>query len=424
VRILVAEDETVSRRLLQASLEKWGHRVTVAEDGAEAWGLFQQEPYPIVLTDWMMPGMDGLELVRRIRSTTSPHYVFIILLTARADKSDVIQGMEAGADDFVTKPFDRQELRARLLAGERILHLERTLADHNRVLRETQAALVQTEKLASLGQLAAGMAHEINNPLAYVSNNVAVLQRDVPEVLALLDAYRSGRDALAQVNPELVQQLNKMEEDLDLDYVRSSLPRLCETSLEGLRRVGEIVRNLRDFARVDQPIFQETDLNEAVSATLEIVRYEVKKKDLHLEAVLGSLPQVQCYPGKINQVLLNMVMNAIQACDRQGHVQVRTRVTSGKPDASATPKDIPLVVFEVQDDGCGIAAEHMAHLFDPFFTTKPPGMGTGLGLAVSYGIVRDHGGSIEVESEPGQGTRFRVFLPVQGPENPLREGVS
>src|SRR5215470_11746380 len=158
----------------------------------------------------MMPEMDGPELVRRIRACDRPHYVYVILLTARAQKADVVAGMEAGADDFVTKPFDREELRVRLRAGERIVQLEQTLAEQNQALREAQAALVEQEKLASLGRLAAGVAHEINNPIAYVTNNLAVLRRDMRSALDVLDAYRRGRDALARAEPALAGELARL----------------------------------------------------------------------------------------------------------------------------------------------------------------------------------------------------------------------
>src|SRR5262245_16217361 len=184
VRVLIAEDDPVSRRLLQSHLERWGHEVTAAADGGEAWRLFQAGDFPLVVSDWMMPEVDGPELVRRIRACEGRHYVYVLLLTARSQKEDVVQGMEAGADDFVTKPFDREELRVRVRAGERIVHLEHTLAEQNRALREAQAALVQSEKLASLGRLAAGVAHEINNPVAYVTNNLVVLRRDMQAALA------------------------------------------------------------------------------------------------------------------------------------------------------------------------------------------------------------------------------------------------
>src|SRR5262249_49453721 len=160
---------------------------------------------------WMMPEMDGVELIRRIRAAERPGYVYVILLTAKSQKEDLVDGMEAGADDFVAKPFDRDELRVRLREGERILQLERTLAGQNRALREAQAALVQSEKRASLGQLAAGVAHEINNPIAYVSNNLAVLQRDVLAAMELLEKYREGREPLARAAPDLAAETARME---------------------------------------------------------------------------------------------------------------------------------------------------------------------------------------------------------------------
>lgn len=407
MRVLVAEDDAIARRLLESYLHQWGHEVTVAADGVEAWRLFQTQAFPLVLTDWVMPGLDGLELIARIRQRPEAAYVYIILLTAKTQKEDIIAGIDAGANDFVSKPFDRGELRVRLLAGERVVRLEQTLAEQNRALREAQAALVQSEKLASLGQLAAGMAHEVNNPLAYVVNNLAVLRRDVTAALDLLARYRAARPSLAQVEPAVASELARLEHETGMAETEASVPRLFDRSLEGLKRVRDIVRNLQDFARLGAADFQEADLNEGVLSTLEIVRYEVKKKALQVETQLGDLPPVLCHAGKVNQVFLNLLMNAIHACAAGGRIEVRTRREERRPG----------VVIEVIDNGCGIPPEHMPRLFDPFFTTKPIGQGTGLGLAVSYGIVRDHGGSIDVESEPGHGSLFRVHLPLQPPRN-------
>jgi signal transduction histidine kinase len=414
MKVLIAEDEAVSRHLLTSYLKQWGHEVVAAADGAEAWRLFQEQQFPLVLSDWVMPEMDGLELIRHIRDQASGAYVYIILLTARAEKQDVIAGLEAGANDFVTKPFDRGELRVRLRAGERIIELEQALAAQNRALREAQAALVQTEKLASLGQLAAGMAHEINNPIAYVANNLAVLRRDVPAALQVLDKYRAGRDALRRVAPDIVADAERLEEEIDLSYIRASLPRLFERSLDGLSRVRDIVKNLRDFARLDEAQFKEADLNAALQSTLEIAGHEIKKKTIALRTQFGELPPVFCHSGKINQVFLNVLMNAIQASEPGGRIEVSTRTDETMTGGGAA--------IEVRDNGCGIKAEHLPHIFDPFFTTKPVGQGTGLGLSVSYGIIRDHGGAIEVESEVGRGTLFRIRLPLRPPKRRGSDG--
>ncbi|HWG48010.1 MAG TPA: response regulator [Gemmataceae bacterium] len=407
MKVLIAEDEPVSRHLLLNYLRQWGHQVVAAPDGAAAWRLFEDGEFPLVLSDWVMPEMDGLELIRQIRGRPTGAYVYIILLTAKAQKQDVIEGLEAGANDFVTKPFDRGELRVRVRAGERIIELEQALAAQNRALRETQAALVQTEKLASLGQLAAGMAHEINNPIAYVANNLAVLRRDVPAALQVFDKYREGREPLRTVAPDLVAEAERMEKDIDLAYIRDSLPRLFERSLDGLKRVRDIIKNLRDFARLDEANFKEADLNASLQSTLEIVGHEIKKNAIQMRTDFALLPPVLCHPGKINQVFLNILMNAIQASPSGAVIEARTRVDETLSTFG--------VAIEFQDNGCGIKPEHLPHLFDPFFTTKPVGQGTGLGLSVSYGIIRDHGGIIEVESAVGRGTLFRIRLPLRPP---------
>jgi PAS domain S-box-containing protein len=269
---------------------------------------------------------------------------------------------------------------------------QQELAAQNRMLRETQAALVQSEKLASLGQLAAGVAHEINNPIAYVINNLVVIRRDTQAALAALDAHKRGDAARAA----------RLEAEADTDYLRENFARTCDKTLEGLQRVRDIVRNLRDFARLDEAEFKEADLNAALKSTIEIVHHQIREKGIRLETDFAPLPPVLCHPGKINQVFLNLLMNAIQACDRGGMVAARTRAETGCG-----------VVVEVRDDGCGIRPEHRSRLFEPFFTTKPVGQGTGLGLSVSFGIVRDHGGAIEVDSEVGRGSTFRLRLPLK-----------
>jgi signal transduction histidine kinase len=390
--------------LLQSFLEKWGHQVIPAPNGAEAWRLFEGQDFPIVISDWVMPEMDGLELIRRIRACPRVGYVYIILLTSKSQKEDVIKGMEAGADDFLTKPFDRDELRVRLRASERILQLEQTLAKQNEDLRQAQASMIQHEKLASLGQLAAGVAHEINNPLAYVTNNLAVIRRDGLAVLKLLNKYCEGRASLAQVEPHLTEETARIEQEIDLPYIQENLGRMFETSLKGLLRVRDIVRNLRDFAHLDEAEFKEIDINASLETTLEILRYELKQKAITLEKRFQEIPQVLGHPGKINQVFLNLLMNAIQACTTEGRIEVRTGAESDKA-----------AVIEVADNGGGIQAEHLPHIFEPFFTTKPLGQGTGLGLSVSYSIIRDHGGAIEVDSTVGQGSTFRVRLPFHPP---------
>lgn len=410
MKILIAEDDAVSRRLLQTYLTQWGHEVTQTTNGAAAWELCEYGDFPIVISDWMMPEMDGLELVRRIRSQVRPHYIYTILLTARTQKQDVVAGMDAGADDFISKPFHYGELRVRLREGERIIRLERSLADQNRTLQETQAALVQSEKLAGLGQLAAGMAHEINNPIAFVSNNLSVLRRDVSGALRLLDLYRASRSIWEAIAPEAASEASKFEMEIDLLYLQENLGRLFDQSLHGLNRVAEIVRNLRDFARLDEAEFEESDIETCLLATIGMLNHELSAKSIRLETHLSSRRRILCHARKLNQVFHNLLLNAIQACANEGRIEVRSR------------SEDDCIVVEFIDDGCGIDPEQLPHVFEPFYTTKQVGQGRGLGLSVGYGIVHDHGGSISVESEVGKGSTFRVRLPREG--DPVSQPVA
>lgn len=401
MKVLVVEDSAIMRQLLGGSLQKWDYEVVVANDGVEAWELFQQQHIPLVLTDWLMPNMDGVELVERIRGSDRLGYVYIILLTAKSHKEDLVEAMNAGADDFLAKPVNQDELRVRLRAGKRIIDLEQTLAEQNRQLQATQAALVQSEKLASLGQLAAGMAHEINNPIAYVANNLAVLQRDLGDVMRIVEKYQQSRESLATHEPALAGEVANLEQECDLDWIQGEMPRLFEASLEGLGRVRDIVMNLRDFARLDEADWDELNLNDAIDSTIEILRHEFEKKEIVLETSFAELPAFTCRPSKINLVLHNLLVNAIQASGPGETITLRT------------DQDSAGLFVEIRDPGAGIPESDLPHIFDPFFTTRPVGGGTGLGLAISYGIVRDHGGSIEVESTLGRGSLFRVRLPLE-----------
>ena len=396
IRVLIADDSLVMRRVLEATLHAWQYEVVVAENGARAWDIFQHGDFPLVLTDWLMPEMDGLELIRRIRGRGTPHYVYVILLTAKSEKEDLVLAMDAGADDFLAKPFDQDELRVRVREGQRIINLQRTLAEQNRQLQETQAALVQSEKLASLGHLAAGLAHEINNPLSYVINNLAVLDRDMRSVLELVQAYRRG---WIRRDDEAAAEVVRLEEACDLPWFQGNALRLIQGSLEGLGRVRDIVSSLRDFARLDEAELDEVDLNAALRSTLGVLHYELDAKQISLSAPLAEILKVVCRPAKIHHVFHNLLLNAIQASQSGGSVEVRTR-----PEGEEA-------VVEIQDHGCGMDESQLARIFEPFFTTKAVGRGPGLGLAICYGIVRGHGGRIEVDSHPGVGSTFRVRLP-------------
>ena len=290
------------------------------------------------------------------------------------------------------------------LADLRRAHDELQRAHHE--LQQTQVRMLQQAKMASLGRTAAGVAHEINNPLAFVTNNMAILKREVTSIHEILDLYRRAEQTLSQYQHELHDEIRDLCEAVDLPYILDNLDRLLDRSREGLRRIQKIVQDLRDFAHLDEADYQDADLNAGVIATTNIMRSLADEVGVALETDLGPIPHLLCYPAKINLVIQNLVANAIDACCAGGRIVVGTR-----------PLDDG-VEIEVRDTGCGVDPAIAERIFDPFFTTKTVGRGTGLGLSMSYGIVKDHGGTIACDSEPGRGARFTVRLPRTPPRPP------
>ncbi len=268
-----------------------------------------------------------------------------------------------------------------------------------------QGRIVQAEKLASLGLLSAGVAHEINNPLAYVINNLAVLERDFRGLALVLAEYTEARPILETVNPELAERIGGLTLEHDLPYIQENLGSILKSTRQGAKRVSSIVENLREFARLDQAAIDRVDLNAAIARCLELIRGRLEGHRIDVVQKLGEIPLIVCAPAQINQVILNLLLNAQQAIEVTGRNCGRIEIST-----QANRRE---VVLEIADDGCGIPEGLHSRIFDAFFTTKAVGEGTGLGLSISHSIVSDHGGRIELESAPGQGSRFRIILPLE-----------
>ena len=301
-----------------------------------------------------------------------------------------------------------EDIRQRQSAEEELRRRNIELTELNQQLSRTQQQLVQSDKLASIGQLAAGVAHEINNPIGYIFSNFGTLQSYLDSLFTMLDAYQQAEVAI--VDPAVAARLRAMRDQVELEFLRTDIPTLMQESKEGIVRVRHIVQDLKDFSRVDsQQEWVWADLRQGIDSTLNIVANEVKyKADVVRE--YGEIPDIECLPLQINQVAMNLLVNAAHAIGAtRGRIEVRTGCDGDN------------VWFSVSDNGSGIAPENLGRIFDPFFTTKEVGKGTGLGLSLSYGIVQKHHGRIEVESAPGQGTTFRVTLPKVRPPNEQKE---
>ncbi|APW58986.1 HAMP domain-containing histidine kinase [Paludisphaera borealis] len=269
---------------------------------------------------------------------------------------------------------------------------------------QMHARVVQSEKLASLGMLSASVAHEINNPLAYVANNLASLDRDARALMGILVCYEQSIDLIASARPDLAIEIRRLDEECDLAYVKEHLGKMLGSTRQGVKRVADIVHNLRGFARFDRKAADQVDLHETIDAALEMIRGRLDRRGIAVSQRWGTVPLVAASPAQLNQVFLNLLVNAMQAIDsthrQDGEIVIETKLRDDD------------VCVAIRDNGCGMPVDVQSQIFDPFFTTKASGEGTGLGLSISHGIVLDHGGRIEVESATGEGTCFRVVLPI------------
>jgi two-component system NtrC family sensor kinase len=503
MKILLAEDDRTFQILLRRVLTKWGYEAVVVGDGEAAWQELSSEGGPrIAILDWIMPGTDGLEVCRRVRAGNLPHYVYIILLTSKTDADDLIAGLEAGADDYLSKPVNLPQLALRLRAGCRVLESEgrhRMLAEiasdgiavmehdnriefankavgmifgyppseligrpfselapdfdrsldqvnarpafsnssdnvrswppieirgkhrtgrelilevsfcesvdnsRRRVLaamirdgtdrRVLEGQRVQAQKLESIGQLAAGIAHEINTPIQYIGDNARFLEDAFRDLVGLVGDEPASGSAMP---------------DIDIEYLKTEIPKALEQLLQGVDHVARIVRAMKEFSHPGPVEMQPMDINHAIQCTALIAKNEWKYVADLTTDFDPDLPPVPCLAGEFNQVVLNLIVNAAHAIadvvaqtGEKGTIHIATRRNGAWSE------------IRVSDTGTGIPEAIQSKVFDPFFTTKEVGKGTGQGLAIAHSvIVQKHGGHIGFESHTGAGTTFVIQLPL------------
>lgn len=294
------------------------------------------------------------------------------------------------------------EIMNRIKFQAELIDRNAEIGEANKKLAEAQNQLIQQEKMASLGQLAAGVAHEINNPIGFINSNLTMLEKYADRIFKIFTLFDTVEGTLT--NPSLKEEIAKTKQEARYNNLKSNMVSVIEESKEGVDRVKRIVQDLKDFSRVDEAEWQWANLHDGINSTLNIAWNEIKyKATVHKE--YGDIPLVECVPFQINQVVMNLLVNAAQAIKDSGEIFIRTWQTDGD------------VVIEIEDTGTGIPANIISKIFDPFFTTKEIGKGTGLGLSLSYGIIIKHGGDLKVQSVVGKGTTFTITLPIQQ-ENP------
>lgn len=418
--ILIIDDNPTNLEVLYATLASTGYEIILEMNGEDGIKQAAQQQPDLILLDIMMPGIDGFETCCKLQSNLTTLSIPIIFMTALSDTEHKIKGLSLGAVDYITKPFQQEEVLARVNVHLKLKRAtdeleqqvqERTnsLVQTLHSLKQMQLQLVQNEKMSALGQLVAGIAHEINNPMGCINGNFALMEANFKELFQIIDSYEKE---VSQPSIGLQQKI----EAIDLNYLRSDFPKMFESTHTAIDRIKDISDSLRIFSRADttHPIL--FNIHEGIDSTILILKHRLKASDTYPEIEVikeyADLPLIKCYPGQLNQVFMNIIANAIDALEeaslnQSNHNQHQIRLKT------ALAENEQSILIYIQDNGIGINDKIKNQIFEHLFTTKEVGKGTGLGLAIAHQIIIEkHHGSIEVNSETGKGTEFLITLPI------------
>lgn len=444
--ILVVDDTPDNLRLLSAMLTGQGYEVRKALNGKMALTACQMKTPDIILLDINMPGMDGYEVCQQLKADARTCAVPVIFISALDDVLDKVKAFDVGGVDYITKPFHGAEVVLRIENQINLRLLQVKLQEKNILLQQAfddlkaaQVQRIQNEKMFALGQLVAGVAHEINNPVSFIYGNLQYANQYVQDLVNLIEIYQ-------QEYPNPTSKVQEIVEDIDLNFVVNDLRNLMGAMFRGADRIRSIVLALQNFSRLDEAQMKSVNIHEGIDSTLVMLEHRLKET-AHRPAITvtkeySNLPLVTCYPGELNQVFMHLLNNAIDALELGNSAwRIGSKIEKQDEDKQVNENnslykdstqlatfyshlvpeiriytlltDTNTVKIAIADNGPGIDESVRSRLFDPFFTTKPVGKGTGLGLSISYQIVQKHQGNLSSDSLPGQGAFFTIEIPIQ-----------